>query len=594
MKTFADFRITVPGGASGEVDVTCPECSPTRKKKHLRCLGVNVEKGTWLCQHCGWAGGLGTGPQRHDLHWRKPVFVRPVSAPRSDIDPAVVDWFKGRGIPVSVLERNAIHARVVYMPQVEDHVKAIAFPYLRGEELINLKYRDRDKNFRMEAGAERVLYGLNDIDPKRCVIVEGEIDKLSVEVAGITSCVSVPDGAPAINAKNYDSKFTFLDTAVETLQQVEQWVIAVDNDAPGTRLEQELVRRFGAAKCRRVTWPDGCKDANDVLVKHGLTRLRTCIEQAAEYPIKGVVYLKQLQRDLELLYEQGECRGASTGWKQFDKCYTVQPGEVTVITGTPGSGKSNFLDALAVNMASNHDWVIPMFSPENSPLRKHAARLMQKFMRAPFRTGPTERMSPRQLQEALEWVSWYFPMISPEDESDWNLDNIIEINQALLLRHGCKGLIIDPWNELEANRPERMSETEFIGHSLKRIRRFARQTLLHVWIVAHPSKLYRNKDGRYPMPSAYDISGSAHWFNKPDNILVVHRDKNKPNAPVEIHAQKIRLQETGAVGRTDFRYNAVLADYIEVHPETDAWSGQQSEMGGMYGEQLVNGHAGHA
>lgn len=589
MKTFADYGIEILSHHSGEVDVLCPECSAQRKKKHVKCLGVNVEKGTWLCQHCGWAGGLGSGVQRHELHWRKPVWVRPqVHHQPDELEQSVLDWFVTRGIPEKVLHRNRVHPRVVYMPQVEDRVKAIAFPYYRGEDLINVKYRDREKNFRMEAGAERVLYGLNDIEFQRCIIVEGEIDKLSVEVSGITSCISVPDGAPAINAKNYDSKFTFIDTAWETLQQVEQWVIAVDNDAPGTRLEQELVRRFGVGKCRRVTWPDGCKDANDVLVKLGATALRNCLEGAQEYPIKGVVYLQQLKRDLHLLYEQGESRGASTGWKSLDKCYTVQDGEVTVITGTPGAGKSNFLDALAVNMAANHGWVIPMFSPENSPLRKHAARLMQKFMRAPFGNGPTERMSQQQLEQALEWVSWHFPMISPEDEDDWNLDNILEIGQALLLRHGIKGLIIDPWNELESNRPEGMSGTEYIGKSLKRVRRFARQTLLHVWIVAHPAKLYRNKDGKYPMPSAYDISDSAHWYNKPDNILIVHRDKGKADAPVEIHTQKIRLRETGQLGRTDFRFNKVLADYIEI-PKDDHWGPKpdQPEFGGMYGQRFT-------
>src|SRR5688572_15576021 len=343
-KTFADFRITIPGGASGEVDVLCPECSAQRKKKNTKCLGVNVEKGTWLCQHCGWAGGLGNGVQRNDLHWQKPVYTRPPPKQIPEAhDPGMLQYFATRSISGTTLRRNRIVAEQVYMPQVEDTVKAICFPYYRGEELINAKYRDKEKNFRMEAGAERILYGLNDIEAKRVVIVEGEVDKLSVEEAGIISCVSVPDGAPAINAKNYDSKFTFLDSAAEQLEHVEQWVIAVDNDPPGTRLEEELVRRFGVGKCRRVTWPEGCKDANDVLCQHGSDVLARCIQEAEEFPIRGVIYGKQLSKEIELLYEEGEARGISTGWPSMDKCYTVQAGEVTVITGTPGSGKSNWL-----------------------------------------------------------------------------------------------------------------------------------------------------------------------------------------------------------------------------------------------------------
>lgn len=570
-KTWADFRIELPAGASGEVDVLCPECSPTRKKRHVKCLGVNVEKGTWFCQHCGWNGGLLQGGRRsEDLHWRKPVYVRPEPRPvANDLDVGMVQFFAARSIPAAVLRRNRISAQKVYMPQVEDHVKAICFPYYRGEEYINAKYRDREKNFRMEAGAERILYGLNDIDPVRVVIVEGEIDKLSVEVAGITSCVSVPDGAPAINAKNYDSKFTFLDD--DQVVSVKEWIIAVDNDPPGTRLEQELARRFGVGNCKRVRWPEGCKDANEVLCKHGAEVLRRCIDKAEPFPISGVIYLDQLAKEIELLYEEGESRGVSTGWPRFDKYFTVQSGEVTVITGTPGSGKSNWLDALLVNLASNHDWIVPMFSPENQPLRKHAARLMEKFAREPFRAGPTKRMSPERRKAALEWCSWYFPMICPEDEEDWTLENIFKIAQALILRHGIKGLVIDPWNELEHVRPAHLNESEYIGLSLKKVRQFARRTMLHVFIVAHPAKLYRTKDGNYPMPTLYDISGSANWYNKVDNGIVIHRDKSNPEAPVEVHTQKIRLRETGEIGQMDFKYNKVLADYEE-YVVRDAWS----------------------
>lgn len=575
MKTFADFRIEVPAAAHGEIDVLCPECSPTRKKKHVKCLGVNVEKGTWLCQHCGWAGGLQKGTHSTEPHWHKPVYVKheaPVVADALDV--GMVQFFATRSIPAEVLRRNKISAQKVYMPQVEDHVKAVCFPYYRGEEFINAKYRDREKNFRMEAGAERIFYGLNDIETTRCVIVEGEIDKLSVEVAGITSCVSVPDGAPAINAKNYASKFTFMDSASEVLERVKEWIIAVDNDPPGTRLEEELVRRLGVGKCKRVTWPEGCKDANDVLTKHGAEKLRECIDRAQEFPIKGVVYLGQLRKEIELLYEQGESRGVSTGWPEVDEYFTVQPGELTVVTGTPGSGKSNWLDALMVNLAREHQWVIPIFSPENQPLRKHASRLMEKFIHEPFRSGPTPRMSAARREEALDWCDFYFPMIYPEDDQDWTLDTILDIAGQLVRRHGIRGLVIDPWNEIENTRPHGMGESEFVGRELKRLRGFARRNMVATFLVAHPAKMYRNKDGKYPMPTLYDCSGSANFYNKPDNGIVLHRDKGNPDAPVEAHFQKIRLRETGQIGQVNFKYSKVLADYTpyaEPKP-VDNWS----------------------
>lgn len=152
MKTFADFQIDVHG-KSGRVYTTCPQCSSQRKKKKAPCLAVDVEEGLWICNHCGWAGGLGQGEKRFDAAWRKPQYRKPDPPPVKPIDP-ILAWFDERQISPEVVMRNRIHGTTVYMPQVEDFVGAIAFPYYRGDELVNVKYRDREKNFRMEAGAE--------------------------------------------------------------------------------------------------------------------------------------------------------------------------------------------------------------------------------------------------------------------------------------------------------------------------------------------------------------------------------------------------------------------------------------------------------
>jgi len=563
-KTFADFGIVIPSGRTGEVDVTCPQCSAQRKKKLARCLSVNTEKGCWLCAHCGWAGGLGDGERRFEPAWRKPQFRRPEPLEQKPLS-TIEEWFASRGIPSAVLERNRITSAQVYMPQVEDHAWAIAFPYYRGDELINVKYRDREKNFRMEAGAERILYGLNDLASERCVIVEGEVDKLSVEVAGIVSCVSVPDGAPAENAKNYASKFTFLEADEERIGAVTEWIIAVDNDAPGQRLEDELARRLGREKCRRVRWPNDCKDANDVLRSFGPELLRECIEHAELFPLAGVFDTNDLSDRIDHLYEHGWEKGVSTGWEEVDRFYTVRAGEFTVVTGMPNSGKSNWVDSLLVNLANEHGWNFALFSPENQPLEDHMARICEKWARMPFEHGPSPRMDRDTLKEAKEWARQHFTWILPDDDLEWTIETVLERAKALVLRKGIRGLVIDPWNELEHTMPAGMTETIYTGKVLKRVRQFARRHGVHTWIVAHPQKLYRDREsGNYPVPTLYDISGSANWRNKADNGIVVYRDFATPANPVEVHVQKIRFRQIGSIGLAKLGYQPPTQTYVDL------------------------------
>jgi twinkle protein len=562
MKTFADFGISV-GAAAGRTYTTCPKCSAERKKKRAPCLAVDVEKGVWICNHCGWAGGLGTGEQRLTIAWRKPEYRKPAPVEPIKSDSAR-DWLQDRSITPAVIDRNRVTAAKVYMPQVEGFVSAIAFPYYRGEELVNCKYRDREKNFRMETGAELILYGLNDINPKRCVIVEGEIDKLSVEVAGLTSCVSVPNGAPPETAKDYAGKFAFLESASDVLNAVQEWIIAVDNDAPGKRLEDELARRLGRAKCKRVTWPGDCKDANDVLRSFGPELLRECIENAAPFPIAGVFDVLDSSARVRHLREHGWEKGVSTGWDEVDRYFTVRAGELTVVTGIPNSGKSNWVDALCVNLAAIHGWRFAMFSPENQPIEDHMARIMEKYTRTPFYDGPTERMSEDEFQSSMQWAHDHFTWILPDDDKEWTVDNVLETAKALIFRKGIRALVIDPWNELEHSRPSGMSETDYVGISLKRMRQFARHNGVHLFIVAHPAKLLRDKEGSYPIPTMYDIAGSAHWRNKADNGLCVWRDFHDPNAAVELHVQKIRFRQIGRVGFAKLRYLKAIASYREL------------------------------
>lgn len=538
-----------------EVKTTCPKCSHTRKKATQKCLNVNLEDGVFNCWHCGFSGKAQAPDYGKRVVADKPkAYVKP-EIKASGLTASALAWFGSRGITPAVLERNGVTTAKVFMPQIGAEVTAVAYPYHRGGQVINCKYRDKDKNFRMAAGAERILYGYDDI-ASTTVIVEGEMDKLAVEVAGMTACVSVPDGAPAPNTKNIESKFDYLSD--DRLQTVDRWVVAVDNDAPGQRLQQELVRRFGAEKCLIASWPDGCKDANDVLIQFGADKLRECIEHADPVPIVGVFGADDFADDFMRMYDEGVPNGLSTGWDCMDPNWRIQAGQLVVVTGIPGHGKSEWVDALTVNMALDHGWRTALYSPENYPVRLHMMKLAEKYIGKPYNPGPHERMTKAEAATAKDWIGQHFSWVMPERPS---LDEIMDRARALVFRLGIRCLVIDPWNEVEHSRPVGSTEADYVSESLRRLRQFARKHELLVVVVAHPKLLEKRTDGTYPVPTPYDISGGAMWRNKADNCIAIYADPTDKNGAIEVHVQKVKFKLFGQVGMVAMRWDRLTGRY---------------------------------
>ena len=558
MKLFSDYKIDLSGKSGGEVRTLCPECSPRRKNASAKCLAVNTDKGTWICHHCDWRGGLQSGQEQPG----RKIIQRPAWRTTPTPTALLLEWFAGRGISEATVQREGIALLDHYLAQAEDWVPCIAFPYRKGGEVVNIKYRGlREKVFQQVSGAEKILYRQDHITQDCVVIVEGEMDALSIVQAGINSVVSVPDGAPAVTAKNYASKFTYLDQDPEPFERVEKIVLAVDADAPGQLLQRELSRRLGMDRCYFVTWPDSCKDANDVLCQYGADALRFLIEQAQPFPVQDVVEVQDVAESVRSRYFHGVARGLSTGWGNVDAHYTIESGQLTVITGIPGHGKSEWLDALMLNLMHLHGWRFAVCSPENAPVEQHIEKLMEKVVGAPFRVGPSDRMTPMELSDGLIWLQDYVRFVMPEDAL--TIYGLLDRATSLVRRFGIRGLIIDPFNEFDHTRPRGQTETEYIGSMLSALTRWARKWQVHVWLVAHPQKLYRRDDGTYPVPTPWDINGSANFRNKAANCLTVWRDEDNTDLPVRVYVQKIRYKHIGMVGMVELTWDRRTGRYSE-------------------------------
>jgi twinkle protein len=494
----------------------------------------------------------------------KPVYQAPEALPTN-----VLAWFEKRGISPETLKRNRIGYGVHFIPGAGKEVNAIQFPYLRGGEVVNIKYRDGEKHFCQAKDAEKIFYGLDDVAGMDiAIIVEGEMDKLALEEAGIRNVLSVPDGAPGKlkeTASPDDKKFEYIGNSWPQLEHIKTFVLAVDSDEPGKVLEEELARRLGREKCLRVNWPTAgdapCKDANEVLMTHGADVLRECIDLAAPYPIRNLVDIGADETDILTLYHEGYAKAFSTGWPCLDDYLKIRAGELSVVTGTPGSGKSEWIDALMVNLAENEGWKFAVCSFEN-PVATHRSKLIEKRMRLPFWPGVSMRMSEAELRQGAEWVREHFHFMQFADDAP-TIDAILDTARGAVRRYGIKGLVIDPYNEIEHKRPAAMTETEYVSEMLGKIKRLAQNHDVHVWFVAHPGKLPRDRDGKRGIPGLYDISGSANWVNKADIGIVVHRDPAEKPPATEIHIRKVRFRVVGQLGTVKLSWDKKTGRYSD-------------------------------
>ena len=569
-KDFAEFGIDVPyGRRSGKIKTVCPKCHDQRSNKRDKSLSVDLDKGVWHCHYCQWSGTnevrvKDDWQQRATIRKQKKVYKLPSAQAseeqRHQVGAKALAWFASRGISEQTLRALNVTEGMEWMPQTGKPENTVQFNYYRGEELVNVKYRTGRKEFKLVSGAELLPYNINAIGgTPECVITEGEMDTLSFVECGRTDVVSVPNGANA----NLDYLDDYLEQYFDDKETI---YIAVDTDTKGVVLRDELMRRFGVERCRVVEYGEGCKDANEHLIKYGKASLLQCLADAPETAIDGVFTVSDFEGSLDAVFESGWTQGATIGHPNFDALCSFETKRLCVVSGIPGSGKSEFIDEIAERLNVRYGWKFAMFSPENAPLAYHAAKLVEKFTGKRFSKKTLDADLYKKVKEHLE-ENFFF--IVPKD--NFKLDNILEKAKSLVRRKGIKALVIDPYNRLENEIPPGMTETNYISKSLDKLTEFAQKHDVMVVLMAHPNKQMKDKDGIIPAPTMYDINASANFFNKADFGIVVHRNRLVGN--VEVHVQKVKFRHLGTCGTAYFHYNLNNGRYVpyvqDVLPEWD-------------------------
>lgn len=485
----------------------------------------------------------------------KKEFVKPV-ARLEKLGDRLLTWFETeRKISNNTLLRFGITESKEWMPDIKTETTVACFNYYRDETLVNIKFRGPKKSFKLAKDAELIFYNLDSIKGKReCIIVEGEIGCMSMYESGFYNVVSVPNGAAAGSLK-----LEYLDNCYEYFAGMEKVILAVDADASGSKLRDELARRLGLEKCYQVRFPEGCKDANDVLVKLGAEALKDVIDSAVQWPIAGIVEMESIYADMVEYYENGYPQGYKARIQEFDEMLSFYPGQLTVVTGIPGSGKSEFVDLIMTSLSRFHgfNWAVCSFE---TPPAFHATKLAEKFTNKSFsfRKDPAHRIDAREFEYSVSMIDKHFHFINMS-LVDVTMDGLLAKAEELVKRKGITGLLFDPWNCIEAKYGNE-SETKYVLTCLNKLINFLDKYKVHCILVAHPTKLQKNKQtNKYNVPTMYDISGSAHFFNRTHNGISVYRDFE--TGIVDIYVQKVKWSWLGKIGFCSFNFNTLTREY---------------------------------
>ena len=521
----------------GKAQGICPLCSSDRKPENRKqkCASYDWERGLGTCHHCDSSFQLHSY-QRKGSALKE--YVRPDALDVVDpkqLGSKVYEWFQSRGISQKTLDDLNVTEGKEFMPQTGKSENTIQFNYIMGDQLINVKYRDGRKNFKLYKGAEKIFYNINSIvGYEDCIITEGEMDVLALHEVGIKNAVSVPNGA-TLNSNNLD----YLDNCIDYFDNKERVILAVDDDEPGQALQQEFIRRLGAEVCYIATFED-CKDANEYLIKYGKEKLIKRIEGARPVPLENVTTFKDIEDEITDFVKNGFKRGYQIGLPNFDDIFSTYTGQFITVTGIPSSGKSDFVDQMVVGYNQKYQWKTAFASPENVPTYLHAHKLMRKV----WQDMPKKNdIGTDKWNQVADHVNDNFYFI---DMERYTLESVLRKGAELVKRKGIKCLVIDPFNKVRDVDCKTEDVNRYTMEYLTKIETFAKKYDVLVFVVAHPTKMYKDSNGKIEEPTMYNIKGGGEWYDASYHGILVHRDYE--NKTVKAKVLKVKFQNLGENG----------------------------------------------
>ena len=270
----------------------------------------------------------------------------------------------------------------------------------------------------------------------------------------------------------------------------------------------------------------------------------------------NIMSKEALEATINNIYENGLPKGLHCGSKNLDELFHLDRGKLVTVTGIPNMGKSEFIDFLTVQYNKLYGMKTLYYSPENQPIALHLSKLYRKFDGI---IPSKENVGKERLTSMMNYIYENFFFFDYSNE--YSVDQVIEVAKGQIEREGVDILVIDSYNKLTTEITN--NETEVISRILDRLERFAKAANLIILLVAHPRKMPKADEcKRYEIPSAYDINGSANFFNKSDFCITVHRNYDPNYAIVKV--DKVKFSNYGGTGTTCLGYDLKSGNYYDI------------------------------
>ncbi|TMW45547.1 hypothetical protein DOY81_009373 [Sarcophaga bullata] len=433
-----------------------------------------------------------------------------------------------------------------YVPELN----ALKFPLknvagrIVGESLLYLE-NSREECFQNENASGILMHG--QASKQKAILVSNLLDFLVLIAQRIdTHCiVCLPYGLKSLPQE-----------CLPSLEQLKELVLWFKCDSTTWDVAKTFATKLDEKRCLLIRPTNTEPSPFDALKKH--LSIRHILQRATPIRHKSITTFSSLRNDvLSELQNIEKVNGVK--WKRFPQLNKLlkghRKGELTIITGPTGSGKTTFMSEYSLDLAlQGVSTLWGSFEIRNARL---ASTLLRQYVGYSLE---------KKLNEFNHWATEFekYPMYFMTFHGQQPLKIVMEAIEHAHYVHDINHVIIDNLQFMmgisNSYRTDKFWEQDSI---IAAFRSLATKHNVHVTLVMHPRKEREEDD-----LTTSSIFGSAKASQEADNVLII-QDKRLTSLKGKKYLQIVKNRYSGDLGIMPLEFNKEALSY--------AFSGQKKK-----------------